>query len=187
MKVPNKQAIQAEGEIDNSSKSPPVQAVPNTQISSNPSSQVTGSNFNAFQTKQTSFNGEAQSLAYAASKSYPKPIQLTSLAQSILTRPAPQIPISVQAADKPHTAQVRKPEQVPQANNMKHAVPQHTGVRATLDDLINAADTLECGSEVANLTQVYYFPFISFRRKNRVVFTWDLLHLILSCRLQQNC
>ena len=108
---------------------------------------VVGNNGNVIQTK---LNGiDHLQTSAMDNKNYPEPILLTTV-------PAQAIPASAKAQPIPTTVQAAKARLPEHGNNEKSTVAhqQPMEIRATINDLINAADTVECGNEVANLTQV---------------------------------
>ena len=141
VKMPSKESTKLEEKIKGTIKIPPEQ---NLQAGNAVNVQVTGTKSSAIHPKA---NIVAHTTTSAMSKNLPKPISLTTPSQAILESPAQQ---------ESTPAQLTKGRLLEQVANTSHckSAPQAVEVRATLDDLINAADTVECGNEVANLTQV---------------------------------
>ena len=141
VKMPSKESTKLEEKIKGTIKIPPEQ---NLQAGNAVNVQVTGTKSSAIHPKA---NIVAHTTTSAMSKNLPKPISLTTTSQAILESPAQQ---------ESTPAQLTKGRLLEQVANTSHckSAPQAVEVRATLDDLINAADTVECGNEVANLTQV---------------------------------
>ena len=141
VKIPSKESVKLEEKIKGTIKIPAEQ---NLQVGTAVNvQQMTGNNSSVIHPKS---NIVAHTTS-AMSKNFPKPTSLTTPSQAVLESPAQQ------EANQAQVPKGRLLEQVADNNHVKSA-PQAVEVRATLDDLVNAADTVECGNEVANLTRV---------------------------------